>query len=76
MCYNNNKEFKMTKSRSPMCPLKLSVPTYVRLTGYQLRRLKSAVKRGDYMTISEAVRAAVTIMLRGSKRKANSNEEK
>ncbi len=66
----------MIKGRSPMCPPKYSVPTYVRLTSYQLRRLKDAVKRGDYMTISEAVRAAVAIMLRGSKRKANSSEEK
>lgn len=60
----------MIKDKGPM-----GTPTYVRFTDYQLNELKSIVERGDYMTISEAVRAAVTSMFRGNEG-ANSGKKK
>ncbi|MFH1783750.1 MAG: ribbon-helix-helix domain-containing protein [bacterium] len=39
-----------------------SVPTYIRLTRTQLKRLDRVVRLGYYATRSEAVRTAVTKM--------------
>jgi Arc/MetJ-type ribon-helix-helix transcriptional regulator len=53
-----------------------SVPTYIRLTKTQLRRLDRVVRLGYYATRSEAVRTAVTRMFGAAYLRAEERKER